>query len=121
MEAQLWEASKAGNTELLEKTIRRCQDEGVDINAGNPSRLGSTALHYAAWNGMSASIEILVAAKADVNIQDSWGRRPLHFASHQGHAWAADRLIVSRADVNARQQMGCTPLHYAAREGHTGT
>jgi hypothetical protein len=42
----LWQASKEGDTEALERVISKCKAENFPINEGNPERFGATAIHY---------------------------------------------------------------------------
>ena len=48
-----------------------------------------TPLHYAALNGHAAAAERLLAAGADANATDEWGRTPLHWAGYNGHVEVA--------------------------------
>ncbi len=42
----LWQTSKAGDTEALERIILKCKAEKIPIDEGNPERFGATAIHY---------------------------------------------------------------------------
>ena len=42
----LWQLSKEGNTDELEKVVSKCERERISINVGNPERFGATAMHY---------------------------------------------------------------------------
>ena len=63
--------------------------------------------------GVKGVVIALLAAGADVNLTDSWGRTPLHLYSVYGTD-ALDIILATGADVNARDFRGRTPLHEAA-------
>ena len=47
---------------------------------------------YAASNGNKEIAELLIAAGADVNARDNWGRTPLHEAAYHSNKETADLL-----------------------------
>lgn len=57
-----------------------------------------TGLHAAAHKGDIAGIERLIAAKADLNARDSYGRTPLHVATHAGRVDAI--RVLAKAGAN---------------------
>lgn len=72
----------------------------------------SSPLHWAAYAGSAACIDLLVEANADpslVNQRDQ--SQPLHLAARYGHPAAAQALLDRSADVDAVNQRGNTPLH----------
>ena len=38
-------------------------------------------LHVAAWNGCSGAVQVLIDAKASIDVRDSEGNTPMHLAS----------------------------------------
>jgi cytohesin len=114
--------------------------------ASSTNRTGRTPLHYAAFGGWSDIVELLLAARADVNAKDrhaftplhlaankavaallldhnadlnakeAWDRTPLHWAALAGRVDVAELLLAHGADVNARNNTGCAPLHLAANQ-----
>ena len=79
-----------------------------------------TALHYAAFCGLSEIVKVLaIENPEDV---DSWSfdeeSRPLHLASREGHVEVAQVLIEHGADLAAQTKDGSTPLHWASERGH---
>ena len=74
-----------------------------------PDADGSTALHYAAWNGKARCAELLLRAGASVRCRDKLGCTPLHRAAMEGHAECAFVLLnlgaVDAATVT-NQDMG---------------
>ena len=72
-------------------------DQHVDVNASNDS--GQTALHFAALNS-DATVRILAAHGAELDIKDKQGRTPLDFAlgaGGRGRAGAAPEVRESTA------------------------
>uniref|UniRef100_A0A7S4NRW3 Uncharacterized protein n=1 Tax=Guillardia theta TaxID=55529 RepID=A0A7S4NRW3_GUITH len=113
----LSEAAKNGNVDKLKEVLAVCSQELVNDSSASSS--GYTPLHYAAWNGMGKSVELLAAAKADVNAADKYGRTPLHLAARMGMIAVIEKLVALGARIEVRQQLSASPLHYAALEGHT--
>lgn len=120
--------SQFGNTASLQSEIFRAIEDrdagkaaglarqGIGIS-GRDDR-GRTALHKAAFAGLSEVAEILLLQGADVDARDMDNNTPLHSASQEGHTAIAGLLIRKGADVNARVINGWTPLHLAASNGH---
>jgi uncharacterized protein len=59
-----------------------------------------SGLHAAAHRGDVAEIKRLVAAKADVNARDPYGRTPLHVATHAGKVEAIRALAQAGARLD---------------------
>ena len=57
-------------------------------------------LHAAAHSGDAAAIERLIAAKADVNARDPYGRTPLHVAAYARKGDAIRALMKAGANPN---------------------
>ena len=89
----------------------------LDVRGTDPR--GDTLLHHACGHGMLAAAELLLAAKANVNVQDSRGVAPLHAVCYnvsqsQGDGIKLARtLIAADADITLRTWSGATPLHVA--------
>jgi len=73
---------------------------------------GDTALMFAARVGDLASVQLLVAAGADVNDSDAWGVSATALAAHAGYGDVVDFLLEQRADPNAAKA-GFSALHAA--------
>ena len=56
------------------------------------SETGATPLHHAAGDGRTATVTALLAAGADRNAKDIFGRTPLQRAAEGGHTRAAALL-----------------------------
>jgi ankyrin repeat protein len=77
-----------------------------------------TALQVIASLGLKEIARILLAAKADVNAADSYGRTALQAAAERGHLEIVERLLAAKANVNAADSHGRTALQAAAGSGH---
>lgn len=83
--------------------------------------LGWTPLHAAAICRDSRRVKRLLAAGADPNARDKWGRTPLMWAArymHTGDRQTIPALVGAGAEVNTVDENGATALHIAA--SHAG-
>jgi ankyrin repeat protein len=88
----------------------------VKVNAPQPD--GTTALHWAAhWNSLR-TIELLIAAGADVNALTRTGVSALSLACENGQPDPVKRILDAGADPNVSDVGGVTPLMVAARSGN---
>jgi uncharacterized protein len=86
---------------------------GVDPNIVDPN--GDALLFIAARSGYQASVDVLLAAKANVNAKNRFGDTPIMAAALNGHLELVRKLRIQGADIEPR---GWTPLIYAATGGH---
>lgn len=104
------------------------QQEDIESNrkaVDAQDEAGWTALHRACEDGDLASVEMLVAAGADVNLHsrprsvNEFWNTAVQLAARGGHADILRHLITAgAADVNARLQRDWTTLHQAYSKGH---
>ena len=92
-------------------------EDGVDVNGKAPD--GTTALHWAVYNGNAALVERLIAAGADVGAANEFGSTPLAEAATVGDAAIIEALLAAGADVDAPGADGQTALMVVARSGNT--
>ncbi len=92
---------------------------GVDVNAPT-QRGGESALHWAAGNGESERVEILLSAPGiDVNRQDKTGKTPLHWAAEMGHIECVKLLLAAPGiDPNLQNRAKKTPHQMAEEKQH---
>jgi uncharacterized protein len=84
---------------------------GVPERGSRPARAGQmTALHYAAREGHTDIVELLLSHGARIEEPEANGVRPLLLAILNDHAQTARYLIEHGADVNADDWYGRTPL-----------
>ena len=88
----------------------------ADPNIPDGSTWGAAPLHYALTQ--PSIVELLLAAKAEVNARTKIGETPLHWAAGAGLKAAAELLLAHGADPNARASDDVTPLHLAVLGNH---
>ena len=88
LEKALRSAAAAGLMAPLKALLGRGEEVAVDAKANN----GFTALMKAALGGHAAAIAALVAAGAEVEAKDNYGKTALMWAEHFKHEHAA-RLL----------------------------
>jgi ankyrin repeat protein len=76
-------------------------------------------IHVAARGGDIEAVKEFLAAGADVDAKDKYGRTPLHRVAYEGHKAIVELLIAKGADVDAKDEEEWTPLYVAAMEGQT--
>lgn len=85
---------------------------GADPRIAN--KIGSTALHIAAFHGRPDVAQMLIRAGANVNHRDRHGHGPLTCAISRNHKDMAALLLANGADPRLQPEA----LGVAAREGH---
>jgi len=100
------------------KTIGKLLELGADPNVLHAQEM--TAIMCAAklgtsegWKAAVDVCELLIKAKANVNLANTAGETALMLASQSGNAKLVALLIKSGADVNAANKVGDTALSYA--------
>jgi ankyrin repeat protein len=77
-----------------------------------------TALMFAAANGNTEIVKLLLDAGAKINATDSAGSTALHWAADRGQADVVRQLLAARAPVDLETKRGLTPLMLAATSGN---
>jgi ankyrin repeat protein len=109
--------------------VRRLLAAGADPNAAANHRR-SGPLHYAAdgyitgpvWDAKRQvkTIEVLLAAGADIHAPDKNGATPLHRAVRTRCAAAVKCLLKAGADPTRKNKPGSTPFHLAVQDTGRG-
>lgn len=121
----LAERLKAPN--LFEACLLKRSDLVRDAVVADPrqaraaSQNGRTLLHYAAYVGDLATMDILLDAKADIDApaKGVFLSPPIVQAILGGRTAAVERLLARGARLDVRLDDGSTPLHEAAQLGRT--
>ncbi len=93
--------------------LKEIISKGVNINGKDD--IGNTALIIATFFGNKDSVELLVKAKADLNIQDEANRSAVDWAIIRGHVDCAAILILAGADTE-RIEKQYRPMYDSKRE-----
>lgn len=97
---------------------RMLLDSKADANAKDGD--GWPVLHYAARDGNSEIVDILLAHGANIEARDRDHFTALHTAAEAGRADVVRVLLDHGADVSARVPDGRTALHHAAAQNMIG-
>jgi ankyrin repeat protein len=105
-------AAKNGDRAVAEDALRRGADPNAEID-------GWTPLFWAAQEGHTEIVDLLLDAGANVNFADSGGFTPLNQAVGESHLDTVEHLLLRGADIAHRcaSAGGCTVLHIAAAYG----
>jgi uncharacterized protein len=98
-------------------TVAAVLEAGIDPNG---RERGETALMHAVKRADAASLELLLAARAEVNaVSDPEGHTALMLAANRGLTTLVGRLIAAGADVNIEARDGWTAAAAAEMIGET--
>jgi ankyrin repeat protein len=93
--------------------VRELLAKGIDPNTVDPN--GEPVLVAAARAGYTATVDALLAAKANINARSAVGDTAIMTAALSGHLELVKKLRLRGADIEGT---GWTPLIYAATGGH---
>ena len=123
-ERPLWEAASYGENSAIKSIIGKVSDID-DVN-----NMGRTALHAAAWQGRTETVELLLSHGANPNKTDGHGRTPFFFACLCSMASLASSEVTAQIllerllkdnykieEINKPTKRGRTPLREAAAHG----
>lgn len=110
-------AAYAGLPWLLVKLLD--SGHGLDIQAQDS--FGNEPLIWAARNGHTQAVSLLLERGAITNTKNKDGVTALYWAANNGHATIVSRLSEMGATVTVKDTIGWSPLHRAAFNGHTET
>lgn len=82
------------------------------------AKTGATALHLAAYFGLTRLVADLLEESPDVDAQDSLGNTAMMYAATEGHHMIVAQLVEAGASVTITSHNGSNVLHRATRQGH---
>lgn len=95
------------------KSLRALVEAGADVNVVD-ERIGSPAIHLAAWHGTPECVSYLLDSGADMEAgEHGKATPPLNTALAAGNAPVALALLERRANVQWKHDDGATALHVA--------
>ncbi|XP_022748621.1 probable protein S-acyltransferase 23 [Durio zibethinus] len=108
-------AAQYGQTAFLNHIIAKYH---ADYDA--PDNDGRSPLHWAAYNGSSDTIRLLLFRDASQGKQDKEGCTPLHWAVIRGNAEACTVLVHAgtKQELAVKDKAGFTPVQLAYDKGH---
>ena len=109
-------AAKFGQSGIITKLL---VNSSLDLNTAE-TETGRTALHYAAENGHSNIVALLLTHGADSNLVDIDGRTPIFLATKATEPHCFLSLLRQGCDISAKDLEGYTIVHHAAKEGNFG-
>ena len=114
--AQLWDATMAGNLEGVKEALVA----GADINALDTrrSKTGRRAMNWAAYQNRTAILGFLIEQGAELNLTNRSGFTPLHHAVENSAMEAVKVLLEAGADRMIGNKRGVLPIDTARRLGH---
>lgn len=89
-----------------------------DLSLDDQSQDGKTALHIAAENGKTSTVQMLLSLRPDTLAQDAMGRTALHLAVRNEHEDVIQELVKNSICLEVQDQGGQTALHSAAANGY---
>jgi ankyrin repeat protein len=109
----LLNAARSGNFNQILAILT----QGANVDATD--RDGTTALMFAAQQGYTEIVRVLIEAGANLNLpRKRYGLTALMLAASEARADVLQTLVAAGADVNAKNDDGSTALMIAAHKGH---
>ncbi|KFX98351.1 hypothetical protein O988_04393 [Pseudogymnoascus sp. VKM F-3808] len=106
--------------EVLLRVLLPLRSDLLHIVAGQ-ARQDTTQRSITDVRSVNVSLQVLMAAGADVNREDMAGRTPLSYAVKNGHEDSVRLLIEKGANLNLKDADGQTLVLYAAKNGLEGS
>ncbi|VDM96170.1 unnamed protein product [Thelazia callipaeda] len=110
----LMEAANGGYVEVGELLL----SAGADPNTAPVPTSRDTALTIAADKGHHKFVEMLIHARAQIDVKNKKGCTALWLACHGGHLETVQTLVKHEADVDSQDNRSVSPLIIAFRRGH---
>lgn len=101
-------AAQLGDCTALSIALAATQASASSLNA--PDDDGWAPLHYAAWYGHTAAVQLLLDRGANVNVVNQQNATALHFAAGAGRLETVQLLLQRGADRTVKNAEKQTPL-----------
>lgn len=89
----------------------------VFLNASTAQTNNYSPVHWAAAQGYTEMLKVLVDKGYDINVQDANGFTPLHYAAASGKIDSVEFLVNKGADLYLVNKDNLTPMSLAAQAG----
>ena len=99
--------SKIGDVKLVQFILE-------NVNSPMYDQHGRTPIHFAALNGHSEVVKIIINFTEIPNVADLYGMTPIHLATKNGHANVV-QVLTPCSSWNLLDFNGTTPIHVAAQ------
>ncbi|KAL3467439.1 ankyrin repeat-containing domain protein [Aspergillus heterothallicus] len=109
MTSLLYHTAQVGPVEIVQLLLRRGGCVNCDAFGGD----SRTLVSWAACNGQSGAVRVLVEHGAKVDSRDRTGRTPLSWAAGSGWSDTVQCLLELGAEVDSKDHEGHTPLWFA--------
>ncbi|MHB9147950.1 MAG: ankyrin repeat domain-containing protein [Candidatus Amoebophilus sp.] len=115
----IFHAIRERHTEIFKLLLKKGADVNVNVREDEDSVMEKgrySLLHWAIKRGDVEIARVLLAKRANVNIQDQDGETPLHWAVDNLQLDFVKLLMENGADPNAKNNKGITPIRIASRK-----
>jgi len=117
----LWQAAVDGKVDELNRLLRQGADKDSQHQHGMTGwQAGMAAAHFAACSHRPVILRALIAAGANVEIQNKNGRTPARVAAYHGSLRCLQELEKGGANLAKPDVDGKTPLDIAQEYGKQG-
>jgi hypothetical protein len=106
----------SSSTQILH--IRRSKDGCISEQDFQTTPKGLSALHIAAFWGLTSMVDLLIKNSFQPDDRDTQGWSALHWAASNGHEGTVRALLQKKANVSIRDNHQWTPLFWTVFRGH---
>jgi hypothetical protein len=103
-------AVSIGNNDVTRAVTNNCSNLDYQSPITGSTALLAAVNKYKYRNWKDSITSVIIAAGANPNIQDKYGKTALHYAVYHNWYSLAKALIIAGADINIRDRKGVTPL-----------